>query len=159
MRRLLPVIASLALIAPLAACQSGVGANQYESRSVGEVSRVEEGTVVSSRNVMIEGQKSWIGPVVGAVAGAALGSEIGQGDKAEITGAVIGGAAGGVAGSAAEKSLTKRPGFAYTVRLRDTGKLINVVQGDDIAIPNGTPVLVEYGSRPRVTPLSSATRY
>lgn len=155
MKPIKSIFAATAFGLMLTACQSGIGANEYEHRSVGEISRVEEGHVISSRPVMVEGKKTWIGPVVGAIVGGAAGSEIGQGDKAEVVGGVAGAAAGGVAGAAIEKNLTKRQGYAYTVRLKKNDQLISVVQGGDLVIPNGTPVLVEYGARPRITPMQA----
>jgi outer membrane lipoprotein SlyB len=71
---------------------------------------------------------------------------------------VVGAVAGGIAGNAIGKNATKQPGFAYTVRLR-SGELITITQGGDIAIANGTPVLVEYGARARVIPQGASIGY
>ncbi len=148
-----PVIALVAMGAgALTGCASDIGANSYERAAVGSIARVEEGTVVSSRAVMVEGGKSWIGPAVGAVLGGALGSTIGEGDAARTVGVVGGAAAGGYAGSKIEQSVSRKPGYAYTVRLKKTGEMITIVQGGDIAIANGSAVYVEYGERPRVVP-------
>lgn len=144
----------------LAGCASGLGANSYERAQVGTVSRVEEGTVVASRAIMIEGSRS--GELVGTATGAALGglagSEIGGGKKANTAGAIVGAVAGGAIGNAIGNSVTQKPGFAYTVRLR-SGELVTITQGGDMAIANGTPVLVEYGERARVIPQNISIGY
>lgn len=130
----------------------GCATSGMETARAGEVARVEEGTLISARAVMVEGSKSWLGPAVGAVLGGLAGSEIGQGDKAQTAGAVVGATAGGYAGSKVQDQMTRKPGYAYTVKLKKTGELITVVQPDTVAISNGTHVLVEYGAHPRVIP-------
>jgi outer membrane lipoprotein SlyB len=144
----------------LAGCASGLGANSYERAQVGTVARVEEGTVVASRAIMIEGSKSGatVGTATGAVLGGIAGGQVGQGRAANTAGAVVGAVAGGVLGNAIGKSATQKPGFAYTVRLR-SGELVTITQGGDIAIGNGTPVLVEYGERARVIPQNASIGY
>jgi outer membrane lipoprotein SlyB len=144
----------------LAGCASGLGANSYERAQVGTVSRVEEGTVVASRAIIIEGSRSgeFIGTATGAAIGGLAGSEIGGGRKANTAGAIVGAVAGGAIGNAIGNSATQKPGFAYTVRLR-SGELVTITQGGDMAIANGTPVLVEYGERARVIPQNASIGY
>jgi outer membrane lipoprotein SlyB len=144
--------ALVAMTFSTAACVSGVGANQYPRSRAGEVNRVEEATVVAVRQVVLEGDKSIIGPATGAVVGGVAGSQIGGGDEERAIGAVAGAVIGGIAGAAVEKGVKTTRGYAYTVRLGKTGDLVTITQGADIAIPVGAPVFVEYGSRPRVIP-------
>jgi outer membrane lipoprotein SlyB len=142
-----------ALALALAGCASGLGANSYERGQVGTVARVEEGTVVASRAIVIEGSQTGqtVGTATGAVIGGVAGSQIGGGSDERAIAGVIGAVGGGIIGNAIGKNATKQPGFAYTVRLR-SGELVTITQGGDIAIANGTPVLVEYGARARVIP-------
>jgi outer membrane lipoprotein SlyB len=144
----------------LAGCASGLGANTYERAQVGTVARVEEGTVVASRSIMIEGSRT--GQVVGTATGAAIGgvagSQVGGGRDENAIGAIVGAVAGGALGNAIGNSATQKPGFAYTVRLR-SGELVSITQGGDLAIANGTPVLVEYGERARVIPQNASIGY
>ncbi len=144
----------------LAGCASGLGANSYERGVVGAVARVDEGTVVASRAIVIEGSQtgSTVGTATGAVLGGLAGGQVGGGRAANTAGAVVGAVAGGVLGNAVGNAATRQNGFAYTVRLRN-GELVTITQGGDIAIANGTPVLVEYGERARVIPQGSAIRY
>jgi outer membrane lipoprotein SlyB len=144
----------------LAGCASGLGANTYERAQVGTVSRVEEGTVVASRTIMIEGSKEGktVGTLTGAALGGIAGGQIGQGRAANTAGAIVGAVAGGALGNAIGASATQKPGFAYTVRLR-SGELVTITQGGDMALANGTPVLVEYGERARVIPQNASIGY
>lgn len=149
--------AALAMV--LAGCASGLGANTYERGQVGAVSRVDEGTLVASRAIEIEGSQrsERVGTAAGAVLGGIGGAQIGGGRAANTAGAIAGAVAGGVVGNAIGKNATKSHGFAYTVRLR-SGELVTITQGDDVAIANGTAVLVEYGPRARVIPQGATAR-
>ncbi|MEM8920755.1 MAG: glycine zipper 2TM domain-containing protein, partial [Pseudomonadota bacterium] len=129
-----PFAAAFAALAiGLTGCASGLGANEYERRQVGEVSRVEEGTVVASRSITIESGDgtSTLGTATGAVVGGVAGSQIGGSSEDRAIAGVLGAVIGGVAGSAVEGAANKRPGFAYTVRLANSGDLITVTQGGD----------------------------
>ena len=66
--------------------------------------------------------------------------------------------AGGVLGNAVGNAATEKQGYAYTVRLT-SGELVTITQGGDVAIANGTPVLVEYGARARVIPQYASAGY
>jgi outer membrane lipoprotein SlyB len=140
-----------ALAMTLAGCATGLGANSYERGSVGTVSRVDEGTIVASRSIVIEGSQTggMLGGATGAAVGAIAGSQIGGGSDERATGGVLGNTVGNMS--------TRKPGFAYTVRLR-SGELVTITQGGDLAIANGTPVLVEYGDRARVIPQNISIR-
>lgn len=156
-----PFAAAFAALAlALAGCASGLGANAYERSAVGTVARVDEGTVVASRSIVIEGSRtgSTVGTAAGAVLGGIAGSELGGGRKANTAGAVVGAVAGGALGNAVGNAATRQNGFAYTVRLR-SGELVTITQGGDMAIANGTPVLVEYGERARVIPQNVSIGY
>jgi len=156
-----PFAAAFAALAlALAGCASGLGANTYERGTVGMVARVEEGTVVASRSVVIEGSRtsSTVGTAAGAAIGGVAGSEVGGGRKANTAGAIVGAVAGGVIGNAIGNAATRQNGFAYTVRLR-SGELVSITQGGDLPLANGTPVLVEYGERARVIPQNISIGY
>lgn len=144
----------------LAGCASGLGANSYERGAVGTVSRVDEGVVVASRSIVIEGSGTGqtVGTATGAVIGGVAGSQIGGGSDERAIAGVAGAVGGAILGNIIGNASTKKPGFAYTVRLRN-GELVTITQGGDIAIANGTPVLVEYGDRARVIPQNASIAY
>ncbi len=139
-------------------CASNQGARDYKTSEVGQITRVEEGTIVSSEAITIEGREGVMGAVAGAVIGGIAGSQVGGGDASKTVGGVAGAVGGGVIGREIEKSATKKPGFRYTVRMTD-GELITIVQGGDVAMANGTPVYVQYGQRARVVPRNSDLAY
>ncbi len=141
----------------LAGCASGLGANTYDRGSVGQVARVDEGTVVDARPIRIEGssQNAKVGTLVGAGLGGLAGSEIGGGDKANTAGAIVGAVLGGVAGNAIGGATSAQNGYAYTIRMRN-GELVSIAQAGEYPIAPGTPVLIEYGARARVIPQASA---
>jgi len=136
----------LALLA--GACRSDLSPSSYDAQSVGEVRRVERGTVESYRWVKIKGN-SGIGTVAGAGIGAAAGSSIGHGAGSVI--AAIGGALlGGAIGSGIEKSASSQGGYEYVIRTA-SGSLVTMVQADQEPLPEGVPVLILFnGSRSRI---------
>jgi outer membrane lipoprotein SlyB len=136
----------------VSACATPVGGNTYPVGRVGDINRVEEGTVVAVRAVTIEGNDRTVGTATGAVVGGVAGSQVGGDDEARAVGAVVGAVLGGIAGNAVQGAAQRQTGFAYTIRLRESGDLITITQGDDIAIAPGTPVFVEHGARARVFP-------
>jgi outer membrane lipoprotein SlyB len=143
------VMASSALV--LGGCAAGVGAGDYPRSTVGQVNRVDEGVVLRVRPVRIEGTRTIVGPATGAAVGGIAGSQIGGGDEERAIGAIAGAVLGGFVGSAVEQGATARRGIAYTVR-KSNGEVVNIVQGDDVQIPPGAPVYIEYGARARVVP-------
>ncbi|MGB4673238.1 MAG: glycine zipper 2TM domain-containing protein, partial [Azovibrio sp.] len=88
---------------------------------------VQNGVVVSVRNVTLEGNRSGIGAVTGGALGGLAGSNIGQG-HGSTAGAIVGAVAGGVAGHSLEEITTRETGQEITVRL-DNNRTISIVQG------------------------------
>lgn len=142
---------ALGLATALGACASGVGAGDYSRSSVGQVNRVQEGVVLRVRPVRIEGTRTIIGPATGAAVGGVAGSTVGGGDEERAIMAIAGAVLGGLAGAAVEEGVTRRQGYAYTVRT-STGEVVNIVQGADSYIEPGSAVYIEYGDRARVVP-------
>ena len=118
------------LILPLclivAACAQNPSATTYSRDQVLHVQNVQLGTIISVRQVQIEGTKSGVGAAAGTVVGAVAGSGVGDGRGSAIA-AVIGGVAGGLIGDKVENAATKKAGVELTVQL-DSGGLISVVQ-------------------------------
>ena len=139
--------------ATLTACAEPPGPSRYAPYEAGVPAHVEEGEVINSRPIQISGQPTGTGAVVGGVSGAVLGSQIGDHRRDRAAGGFVGAVAGALIGSAIEKDASQQTGFAYTIRVRRTGELIEVGQADAAPIPNGTPVSISYGARVRVTPL------
>jgi outer membrane lipoprotein SlyB len=141
----------------LSACAPSTGGGTVARGATGVAQHVVYGTVVGVREVQIEGTRSGIGAGAGAIAGGAAGSQIGQGSAANIAGAVGGAVIGGILGAAIEEGATRGRGFEYTIET-DDGRIIAVIQGDDMFFAPGERVQVIYGQRTRVMPAGPAAR-
>lgn len=145
------VIAALCL--GIAACTPNIEPDSYAVGSVGQVNRAVKGTVVSARQVNIEGTQSGVGAGSGALAGGLGGSYIGGSSvRGSAIGAVGGAVAGGIAGALIEESATKQQGVEYIIEA-ENGAILTLVQGTDDPIAKGEKVLVLYGQRSRVVRL------
>ena len=122
-------------------CVSSPSGSAYTRNEARTAQQVQLGTVVSVRDVQIEGTKSNIGTGVGAVAGGIGGSYLGKSPRGTALGALGGAVAGGLLGSVAEEGLTKRAGLQITVRL-DNGQVLAITQGADEPFAPGERVQV-----------------
>lgn len=145
------------VVLPLAftavACASSMGSHQYDRSEVGEVRRIERGTIESYRWVEINKGRSGTGTLVGAGIGAAAGSTVGSGrgkGAEDVIGAIGGALLGGLIGNSIEKSASKASGFEYVIRTA-SGNLVSIVQADKQPLPEGAPVIIHFsGKRSRV---------
>lgn len=146
----------------LGACTSNQSPNSYDSRAVGQVNRVERGTIESYRWVQIERRNSGVGTVAGAGIGAAAGSTVGSGrgrGAENVIGAIGGALIGGLIGNSIEKAGSKKGGFEYLIRT-ESGALVSIVQQDNSPLPEGAPVVIMFsGSQSRVVFDHNAPRY
>lgn len=135
------------------ACTSSMGSHEYDRRDVGEVRRIERGTIESYRWVEINKGESGVGTLAGAGIGAAAGSTIGSGrgkGAEDVIGAIGGALLGGLIGNSIEKSAAKTSGYEYVIRT-ESGNLVSIVQVDKQPLPEGAPVIIHFsGSRSRV---------
>ncbi|MBQ7524552.1 MAG: glycine zipper 2TM domain-containing protein [Alphaproteobacteria bacterium] len=134
----------------LAGCGGDFSGSRYDEASVGEVSRTDEGTVISLRRVELKPDHSMAGTLLGGAGGALAGSLFGGGNGKILTttaGAIAGGVAGNAIGSRAQD------GIEYTVQLNN-GSVVVIAQGTDPAISVGQRVRVVYSNkgRSRVVP-------
>ena len=136
----------------LTACAEAPGQGRYSAYESGVAAHVEEGEVVSFRPVAISADNSGTGAVVGGVTGAVVGSQFGGRRRDHATFGIAGALAGAVLGNAIEKG-NEAQGYAYTVRVRRTHELVEIVQPDASPIPNGSAVSISYGARVRIAPI------
>jgi outer membrane lipoprotein SlyB len=134
----------IALSAALSGCASSTAGDTYSRSQVGQVNQAQMGTVVSVRQVKIEGTKSGVGTAAGAIVGGVAGSQVGGGRAENVIVGVAGAVVGGLVGAAAEEGLTRDTGFEYTVRL-DDGRTVTIVQAGTAPIASGTRVQVIFG--------------
>jgi outer membrane lipoprotein SlyB len=122
---------ALALAVGLAACAAPSG-NVVSANSAQTASVVSFGTVVSARNVQVQGGQGGqvAGAVLGGLAGAAVGQNVGGGTgKVIATG--VGATAGATAGLQAGKSVGGHQSVEWTVRM-ENGATIAVIQADPV---------------------------
>ena len=145
--------AVLVLTLALGACASS-GSDTYTAEDVGKVISTAEGTVVTSREVDIEGKTGPIGALAGGAAGGATGYGLSGGSGA-LT--VLGAVAGAGVGYLVESVVNDGTGIEYVIQMED-GRTVTLVQNkessDEQPIKDGQPVLIQYGDTyTRVIPL------
>ena len=153
-RAFVPVIGLSVMALGLTACNEAPGQGRYAAYESGVAAHVEEGEVVAFRPVSIGPGNSGTGAVVGGVGGAVVGSQFGGRRSDHVAAGVVGALAGALIGNAVEKNNSQSQGYAYTVRVRRTGELVEIVQPDASPIPNGVHVAISYGARVRISPIS-----
>ena len=149
------MVAVLAMPLWLSGCAPKVGGSDVNVGGARTAQSVSFGTVQSVREVRIENDAS-IGTAVGTIGGAVVGGVLGSmiGDGRGRTLATMGGAiAGAGAGHLGGQALQSQTGLEITI-LMDSGEVIAIVQGADLAFRPGQRVQVVSGSgTTRVTPL------
>ncbi|GJL87786.1 MAG: hypothetical protein DHS20C03_14950 [Minwuia thermotolerans] len=139
------------LMLVLAAC-SGIHSNEtYKRGELGRAASIEKGTIVSVRNVEVEGTRSGTGTVGGAVAGGAIGSQVGGSGVVRVASAVGGAIIGAVAGSVAEEGITSGTATEFIIR-KANGDTFVIVQNDGEEMKAGQPVLIIYSDKTRIVP-------
>lgn len=115
------------------------------------LSLVQDGVVLSVRNVVVDGSQSGVGAAVGGVTGAVAGATRG-GSSAEsnVIGLLVG-VAGAVAGNAIERMATREDAVEVLVQLKG-GERRAVVQakGEQILMPGDAVILVTTGGKVRL---------
>jgi outer membrane lipoprotein SlyB len=150
MRLFLSAALSGLLALTLAACASS-SPDVIQRGDVQRLSQVEDGVVLSVRNVVVEGSQSGIGAAVGGVTGAVAGATRG-GSNAEsnVIGLLVG-VAGAVAGNAVERMATREDAVEVLVQLKG-GERRAVVQakGEQTLTPGDAVILVTTGGKVRI---------
>jgi len=124
----------------IAGCASSRSGQVYSRNEARQAQTVENGTVESVKEVLIEGTKTPIGTAAGGLAGGVLGRTVGGGSGRTVA-TVIGALAGAAAGTMAEEGITKKQGLEIVVK-KDSGQTIVVVQEADMMIAAGDRVRI-----------------
>ena len=143
----------LALLAVLgvAACAPERTNTTYGAQDIGRTQQVAYGTIVSMRQVTVQGQQTGVGTMGGAVAGGVAGSFIGGRDpRANLIGAVGGAILGGIAGNAIEKGATTGEAVEFIIQEDNSPQPISVVQTNEDNFHPGERVIVTRGARTRL---------
>src|SRR5512133_1852892 len=135
----------------LAACASS-SPDVIQRGDAQRASQVQDGVVLSVRNVVVDGSQSGIGAAVGGVTGAVAGATRG-GSSAEsnVIGLLVG-VAGAAAGNAIERMATREDAVEVLVQLKG-GERRAVVQarGEQTLVPGDAVILVTTGGKVRIT--------
>ncbi len=140
----------------LAGCQRP-GQNVYSASEVGRTALVNFGTVITAREVNVQGQNTGAGGLVGGAAGGIAGSQIGRGggNAAATLGGVV---VGAIAGALIEQAAANRTATEYVVTM-ETGATLTLVQDrtdGDAEIRPGDRVMVQLsGGKQRVLPANA----
>lgn len=132
----------------LSACGIGDTNTTYDRAQIGRQGRTETGKVISMTQIDIAGTNSGggligagVGGALGGVGGGALGGGKGS-TLLAIGGAAIGALAGAAVGSAAEQAATSDRAFEFLVKRDDTGRVISVVQTNELGLRPGDNVIL-----------------
>ena len=137
---IIPMAVMVITTAFITGCVSSRSGQVYSRDEARQVQTVENGTVESVKEVMIEGTKTPIGAVAGGVTGGVIGNTVGSGSGRTVA-TVVGALVGAAAGSMAEEGLTRKQGLEIIVR-KDSGQTIVVVQEADMPIAVGERVRI-----------------
>ncbi len=143
------LLAALAA-AVLAAC-STTSPDVIQRGDAQRLSQVQDGTVLSVRPVVVEGNQSGIGAAAGGIAGGVAGSSVG-GKREQVVVGVLGAVAGAVVGNAAERFGTREDAVEILVQLRN-GERRAIVQakGNETLQAGDAVILVSTGGKTRVS--------
>lgn len=160
MRALILSLALASLLPLTASAADNTTARRYGSSETLSVQNARLGEVLMVREVVLQSDKK-------VNAGSAIGAAVGYGAAREVKGdyrsaaRVAGGVIGGVAGTAIQNGVSKRKRKGVEVYVRDleSGKVIAIVQADDLPIRAGDKVfLTGKGSKTRVVPIQGQSR-
>ena len=151
MRQLLSAGVSVLLALTLGACATS-SPDVIQRGDAQRMSLVEDGVVLSVRNVVVDGSQSGIGAAVGGVTGAVAGaSRGGSNAESNVIGLLVG-VAGAAAGNAIERMATREEAVEVLVQLKG-GERRAVVQakGEQTLVPGDAVILVTTGGKVRIT--------
>ena len=159
MKRLLLALTVVAL----AACTT-TSPDVVQRGDAQRLATVTDATVLSVRDVTVDGTQSGVGATAGGVVGGIAGASRGNSRESVALG-VIGAVVGGVIGNAVERSSTREDAVEILVQLKN-GERRAIVQakGSETLQPGDAVILVSTGGKVRVTkappssPPISATR-
>lgn len=150
MKRLIQAGISAVMVAFLAACASS-SPDVIQRGDAQRLSQVQDGVVLTVRQVVVDGSQSGVGAAVGGVTGAVAGATRG-GSNAEsnVIGLLVG-VAGAVAGNTIERMATREEALEILIQLR-SGERRAVVQakGAEVLNPGDQVILITTGGKVRV---------
>lgn len=151
MKRFLNLGVALAMTGSLLACASS-SPDVIQRGDAQRMAQVEDGVVLSVRNVVVDGSQSGIGAGVGGVVGAIGGyGASGVQREAQVLGVLVG-VAGAAAGNALERLSTREDAVEILVQLKGGDRRAIVQAKAAEVLAAGDPVvIVTTGGKVRVT--------
>lgn len=141
----------LIVAATLTACATS-SPDVIQRADAQRMAQVEDGVVLSVRNVVVDGSQSGIGATVGGVVGAIGGyGASGVQREGQILG-VLAGVAGAAAGNLVERMSTREEAVELLIQLKG-GERRAIVQakGGELIVAGDAVILVTTGGKVRVT--------
>lgn len=150
MRQLVSVGFSVVLVLALAACASS-SPDVIQRGDAQRLSKVEDGVVLTTRAVVVDGSQSGIGAAVGGVTGAVVGATRGGSNAESNAIGLLVGVAGAVAGNAIERMGTREEATELLIQLKG-GERRAVVQanGSERLLPGDKVILITSSGKVRV---------
>ena len=135
----------------LAACASS-SPDVIQRGDTQRMAKVDDGVVLSVRNVVVDGSQSGVGAAVGGVTGAIGGySASGVRREGQVLG-ILGAVAGAAAGNALERMATREDAVEILVQLKGGERRAVVqAQGNETFAPGDAVILVTTGNKVRIT--------
>ena len=146
-----------AAVATLAACTT-TSPDVVQRGDAQRLSTVQDATVLSVRNVTVDGTQTGAGGATGAVLGGIAGSSRSSGAESAAIG-VVGAVAGAVIGNAIERGATKEDAVEILLQMK-TGERRAIVQAKagESFNPGDAVILVTTGGKTRVTRAPAGTQ-
>ena len=143
------ILIAVAALAVLAACTT-TSPDVVQRGDAQRLATVQDATVLSVRDVVVDGSQSGAGGATGAVLGGVAGSTRSSGRESAAI-AVVGAVAGAVIGNAIERGATKESAVEILLQMRN-GERRAVVQAkaSETFNPGDAVILVTTGGKTRV---------
>jgi outer membrane lipoprotein SlyB len=146
-----------AALSLLAACTT-TSPDVVQRGDAQRLATVQDATVLSVRDVTVDGSQSGAGATTGAVLGGVAGSTRSSGRESAAI-AIVGAVAGAVIGNAVERSATRENAIELVLQMRngDRRAIVQAKAAETFA-PGDPVVLVTTGGKTRVTKAPPGTQ-
>lgn len=156
MKRLLLCTLAAASLISLGAC-STTSPDVIKREDAQRMSTIQDGILLSTRPVKVEGSQSGVGGVTGAVVGGVAGSSVG-GRREHVVAGALGAVAGAVIGNMVERSATQEEAVEMLVQLKNGDRRAIVqAKGTEALQPGDQVIIVTTGNKVRVTRAPAGT--
>jgi outer membrane lipoprotein SlyB len=150
MRQLFSTGLSLLLVLTLGACSTS-SPDVIQRGDAQRLSQVEDGVVLSSRPVVVDGSQSGVGAAVGGVTGAVAGATRGGSNAESNAIGLLVGVAGAVAGNAIERLSTREEATELLIQLKGGARRAVVqAKGGEVLVAGDKVILITTSGKVRV---------